>query len=238
MRRLLEGASLVCLVTLLVLGGGTGVALAGHSFDDPMYTTGDGDFYVLGGLDVDGTCQLDGAVTFTAGMTGDALTLSGALTVGGAVAVTDSIYAGTNLTVADTLKVEGVLKGARVFSPFTASDDNATADFYLRCGWLLCTSSRGAPMPVSGSIVGYAVRYNVDTATDGHSLIEVDINGVRALADSLDSSAGTGWYDNTQRYARDSITFAAGDYITAEWDEVGTFQIDTPAITLDLQLDD
>jgi len=66
-------------------------APAGHSFSGPMYTTGNGDFYCLGGLDVDGTCQLDGAITYTAGMTGDDLVLSGTLTVGGAMALTDNI---------------------------------------------------------------------------------------------------------------------------------------------------
>ena len=213
-------------------------APAGHSFSDPMYTTGDGDFYCLGGLDVDGTCQLDGAITFTAGMTGDKLTLSGTLTVGGAMALTDSLYAGGNVTVADTLVVLGQFKGGRVWLPFCSDTNNLIADAYLRSGVMTNSAYRGWVIPTDCSVAGYAVRYNVDAAVSGASLIEFDIDGVRAFADSMDYTTGTGYYTNTATFARGTHPLTAGQWVSAEWDEAGEFQIDSPVLILDLQLDE
>ena len=262
MRRLFDGASIIALVALLILGGGTGVALAGHSFDDPMYTTGDGDLWVIGGLDVDGTCQLDGAVTFTDAMTGDDLTLSGTLAVGGATAITDSLYVsgstliGGNLTVTaeggalgnafvDSLyvlgnaTVAGELEGARCLLGVGVAGSNMTADTYFNHpGGVTYNGARGALMARPGSIVGASAMFNVDSYTPVATVeIEVSVNGTPVYEVEA-TLAGTGFTEVYDTQARGEDTFSAGDFIIVRFDITGTLQFDSVCGLIELQFDE
>ena len=243
-----------CLI-LVVVALFAGVAFAGHALNSPVATTNPGDFWVSGNMDCDGTSVWDGVATFNADaiftldvsvgsdltitddVTCDSLYVGSNATVSGDVSC-DSLYVGSNLTVTDTLTVSGELKGARVWLGFISNVANLTVDDFLYWGERDCTGTLGAPMPVGGQVRSYAVQYYVDTATDGYCLLEIDINGVRALADSFNTATGTGLYANQRRLPRDSVTFSAGDILTAEFDKEGLLQIDKPAILLDLQLDE
>lgn len=224
---------------------------AGHSFSNPMRTTGDGDFYALGGLDVDGTCMLDGAATFNAGMTGDDLTLSGTLSVGGAMSLTDSLYVTGNvvfgdslyvtddLTVGDDFKVAGELAGARVWLPFANGATSQTIDLWLRsAGNMGTTAAQGLPAPVAGSVRGYSTRYYINSFTPGaYAVTRFYVDGAKTFADSFYIDA-TGWHGDQDTFARDTHTFAAGDHFSAQVDINGTVTYGAPAVIMDLQLDD
>jgi hypothetical protein len=213
-------------------------AFAGHALNSPVATTDPGDFWCSGNADFDGTVVFDGVCTFNA----DAIfTLD--VSVGDDLTVTDniscdSLYVGSNLAVTDTLTVGGLLKGGRVWLAFTLDTDNIASGAWLRFGSLLMTNARGAVAPTSGWVRRSAVRFNVDTATGGYGLMRVDVNNVRAFADSFDVSEGTGMYTHTLEFAPDAVPVAAGDLITVEYDEVGIIQIDKPVMVLDLQLDE
>lgn len=226
-----KSTRILALVWVLVLLAP--LAYAGHSFSNPMRTTGDGDFYALGGLDVDGTCMLDGAITFNAGMTGDDLTLSGTLAVGGAMSLTDSLYIDGPLTIT------GALAGARVWLNMAIANVDQTVDKSFggtRNSSLDAT--QGVPVTTAGCVKGYAVRYNIDSFSAGaYAVTRFYIDGVKTFADSL-YVTGTGMQERPGSFARGTYTFTAGEQLYAEFDIEGTIQYDKPYLTWDLQLDD
>ncbi len=226
-------ACLILMLVALFIGAGTEIVLAGHALDSPVATTNPGDFWVSGNMDCDGTSVWDGVATFNANTI---FTLD--VSVGDDLTVTDDAAIGGDLTVTDTLTVGGLLKGGRVWLPFTSNTAGITGDVWLWFGQMEMTGTRGAVAPTSGWVRRSGVRFNVGTATAGHALMRVDVNNVRAFADSFDVSEGTGVYTHTLQFAPDAIPLAAGDVITVEYDEVGIIQIDKPVMVIDIQLDD
>ena len=224
---------------------------AGHSFSDPMYTTGDGDLYVLGGLDVDGTCRLDGAFTFNAGATGDNLTLSGTLAVGGAFSLTDSLYVTGNvvlgdslyvtddLTVGDDFKVAGEFEGSRCLLAFGSQVTDQTADKNLKGagGWSF-DADNGYCMHRAGSIVGVTMNYNIDSYSDTPTMeceVNVGASVVYSVSETVDGTGARSIYGNQ---ARGTDTFSAGDIIWTRVDITGTIQYDYPGGYIEVVFDD
>jgi hypothetical protein len=139
----------------------------------------------------------------------------------------------------DNVTMTGDLKGARVWVGFDNNGaSNVTTDVWLRTLNTLGSALRGHPTPVAGSVKGYAVRYNIDSYNAGaYAVTRFYIDGAKTFADSFYIDA-TGWHDSQTTFARDTYTFSAGSFLSAEFDIEGTLQYDVPIVTLDLQLDD
>ena len=232
-----KSTRILALVWVLVLLAP--LAYAGHALNSPVATTNPGDFWCSGDADFDGTVVFDGVPTFNANAiftldvsVGDDLTVTDDISC-------DSLYVGTNIAVTDDLTVGDDLNGARVWLNMAVASSNLTGDSGfggIRNSGL--TSTEGVPVTRTGSVVGYAVRYNIDSFSAGaYAVTRFYIDGVKTFADSL-YVTGTGMQERPGTFARGTYTFAAGEQLYAEFDIEGTIQYDRPYLTWDLQLDD
>ena len=208
-------------------------AVAGHALNDPAYTTSPGDLWVSGDFDCDGTGVFGGLLTL------EAILVNTTMNVTGAVAFSDSAYFADNVTIADTLKVEGEFKGARLILPVGGNAVNQTGDIWLKgAGYSTHNTTKGYVMGRTGSIVGASNLYNIDSYTPTVTVetkVYVDAVETYTLSDTID---GTGIRAVYGTQARGTDTFVAGDILHIYMDVTGTVQYDAITGYIEVQFDD
>jgi hypothetical protein len=99
-----------------------------------------------------------------------------------------------------------------------------SVDTWMRFGETQPASDEGMRMAKAGSIVTHSTFTDVQLATTGDVTFEVRINNVNqaSLENEFTSGEGTGKKSKSVTVARDSVTFSAGDLLTAVANETGT----------------